>query len=205
MPLHSSLPLNRVRFTRGLLADRIALVHGVMLPYQWEALNDRVAGAERSGAVQNVRIAAGEIAGRFHGHCFQDSDLAKWIEAASYRLATAPDPALEAAVDGIIASLARAQQPDGYLNTYIQLAAPDQRFANLRDNHELYCAGHLIEAGVAHFTATGKRTLLDVCCRLADRVDRTCPGQAGPGRGRAALRAAGRVVRPPAGTPPALF
>ncbi len=176
----SSPPLGKVRFTGGLLAERIALVHGVMIPYQWEALNDRVEGAERSGAVQNVRIAAGEIAGKFHGHCFQDSDLHKWIEAASHRLATAPDPALDAALDGIIATLARAQLPDGYLNTYVQVSAPDQRFANLRDNHELYCAGHLIEAGVAHFAATGKRSLLDVCRRLADMVDRTF----GPGPGQ---------------------
>ena len=82
-PPSSTLPLRQVRFSRGLLADRIALVHRVMIPFQWEALNDRVEGAERSGCVQNVRIAAGEIEGRFHGHCFQDSDLAKWLEAAS--------------------------------------------------------------------------------------------------------------------------
>ena len=176
----SALPLRDVRFSRGLLADRIALVHQVMIPYQWEALNDRVEGAERSGCVQNVRIAAGEIEGKFHGHCFQDSDLSKWLEAASYRLATHPDPRLAADLDGIVASLARAQRPDGYLNTYIQVAAPDQRFANLRDNHELYCAGHLIEAGVAHFAATGERGLLDICRRVADMIEKnfgTGPGQ----------------------------
>ena len=172
-PPSSTLPLRQVRFSRGLLADRIALVHRVMIPFQWEALNDRVEGAERSGCVQNVRIAAGEIEGRFHGHCFQDSDLAKWLEAASYRLATDPDPALAATIDGIVASLGRAQRPDGYLNTYVQVSAPDQKFANLRDNHELYCAGHLIEAGVAHFVATGRPNLLDICRRVADMIERT--------------------------------
>ncbi len=125
--LHRPAPAPGPFFLRGLLADRIALVHQVIIPYQWEALNDRVEGAERSGCVQNVRIAAGEIEGKFHGHCFQDSDLSKWLEAASYRLATHPEPKLAAMIDGIIASLARAQRPDGYLNTYIQVSAPEQK------------------------------------------------------------------------------
>ncbi|HEY0735915.1 MAG TPA: beta-L-arabinofuranosidase domain-containing protein [Herpetosiphonaceae bacterium] len=102
---------------------------------------------------------------------FWDSDIAKWIEAASYSLATHPDPQLDALVDEVIAHVAQAQQPDGYLNSWFTTVHPEQRWTNLRDWHELYNAGHLIEAGVAHFQATGKRTLLDVVRRYADYID----------------------------------
>ena len=88
------------------------------------------------------------------------------LEGASYSLAAHPDPALEKTVDEVIAKIAAAQQPDGYLNTYFTLAEPGKRWTNLRDMHELYCAGHLIEAAVAHYRATGKRTLLDVAVKL---------------------------------------
>ncbi|HMO56385.1 MAG TPA: glycoside hydrolase family 127 protein [Roseiflexaceae bacterium] len=101
---------------------------------------------------------------------FWDSDVAKWIEAACYSLATHPDPALDAQLDELIALIAARQQPDGYLNTWFITVDPEARWANLRDWHELYCAGHLIEAAVAHFAATGKRTLLDVMCRYADYI-----------------------------------
>ncbi len=169
----SSLPLSSVTLAHGFLAGRAQLVRDTVIPWQWEALNDRLVGAERSGCVHNFQVAAGEKEGKFHGLFWQDSDLAKWIEAASYRLATHPDPALGAELDRIIATIARAQGGDGYLNTYFQLVEPANRWANLRDCHELYVAGHFIEAGVAHFTATGKRPLLDVVCRLADLVGRT--------------------------------
>lgn len=174
------IPLHEVRFHRGYLADRARLVREVVIPYQWEALNDRVPGAERSGTIHNFQVAAGEKAGEFYGLWFQDSDLAKWIEAASYRLATHPDPALEAELDRLIATIARAQLPDGYLDTYIQLVEPDKRWANLHEYHELYIAGHFIEAGVAHFQATGKRSLLDVVGKLADLIERTFGD--GPGK-----------------------
>jgi DUF1680 family protein len=104
-------------------------------------------------------------------HIFWDSDVAKWIEAASYSLATHPDPALDALVDEVIALIAGAQQPDGYLNVYFTVVRPGERWTDLRDAHELYCAGHLMEAGVAHFQATSKRSLLDVVCRYANHID----------------------------------
>lgn len=104
-------------------------------------------------------------------HIFWESDTAKWIEACAYSLATHPDAELEAKVDEVIALLAGAQQKDGYLNAHFTVVEPDKRFTNLRDLHELYCAGHLIEAGVAHYHATGKRTLLDVMCKFADYID----------------------------------
>ncbi len=101
---------------------------------------------------------------------FWDSDVGKWIEAASYSLATHPDPRLDALLDDVIATIAGAQHADGYLNTWFTSVDPENRWKNLRDWHELYCAGHLIEAGVAHFQATGKRTLLDVVTRYADHI-----------------------------------
>lgn len=113
-------------------------------------------------------------------HIFWESDIAKWIEASSYSMATHPDPALDALVDRTIALLAAAQQPDGYLNVYFTVVKPGERWTDLRDAHELYCAGHLIEAGVAHFEATGKRTLLEIVGRYADHIDAVfgpLPGQ----------------------------
>lgn len=103
-------------------------------------------------------------------HFFWDSDVAKWIEAASYSLRTNPDPDLERLLDETISLIASAQQPDGYLNVYFSVVGPEKRWTNLRDMHELYCAGHMIEAGVAHFQATGKRSLLDVVIRYTDYI-----------------------------------
>ncbi|NLC58587.1 MAG: glycoside hydrolase family 127 protein [Armatimonadetes bacterium] len=113
-------------------------------------------------------------------HIFWDSDVAKWIEAASYTLATDPSAEVEALLDEVVALVAAAGQPDGYLNTHYTVVEPEKRWSNLRDCHELYCAGHLMEAAVAHFQATGKRTLLDALCRYADYIGTvfgTGPGQ----------------------------
>ncbi|MFL5658027.1 MAG: glycoside hydrolase family 127 protein [Ktedonobacteraceae bacterium] len=116
-------------------------------------------------------------------HIFWDSDIAKWLEAASYSLATHPDPALEVQVDEVINLIVSAQQPDGYLNSYFTVVEPEKRWTNLRDWHELYCAGHLIEAAVAHFQATGKRVLLDALCRYADYIDTVFGSEPGKKRG----------------------
>lgn len=104
-------------------------------------------------------------------HLFWDSDIAKWLEAASYSLATHLDPDLDALVDQVIAQVEQAQKPDGYLNSWFTAVEPHKRWSNLRDWHELYNAGHLIEAGVAHYEATGKQTLLNVVRRFADYID----------------------------------
>ncbi|WDM79144.1 glycoside hydrolase family 127 protein [Xanthomonas cucurbitae] len=178
---HSNdIDLTQVALTAPFWRNYQALVREVALPYQWEALNDRVADAEPSHAIANFRIAAGRAQGQFHGMIFQDSDVAKWLEAVAYVLCQQPDPALEAAADAVIELVAAAQQPDGYLNTYFSLVAPAERWTNLAECHELYCAGHLFEAGVAYVRATGKRALLEVCCRFADHIDATfgtAPGQ----------------------------
>lgn len=178
-------PQNVVEAVKSRIDDSFwnyyaALVRDVVVPYQWEALNDRVEGAEPSHAVRNFKIAAGEAEGEFHGFVFQDSDVAKWLEAVAYLLEEKRDPELEAVADEMIALIGRAQQPDGYLNTYYTIKEPGNRWTNLTECHELYVAGHMIEAGVAYYEATGKRNLLDIVCRIADNIADTFgdgPGQ----------------------------
>lgn len=116
-------------------------------------------------------------------HIFWDSDVAKWIEAASYSLAVHPEPELEAQLEEVVGLVASAQQPDGYLNTHYSAVEPENRWTNLRDCHELYCAGHLMEAAVAHFQAAGARTLLDPLCRFADHIGEVFGGRIGQKRG----------------------
>lgn len=148
----------------------IRLVRDVVVPYQWEAINDRVEGAERSGAVSNFKIAAGLEQGDFYGYVFQDTDVAKWLEAVAYLLVAKRDAALEQVADEMIDVIGQAQQPSGYLNTYFTIKEPEGKWTNLTECHELYTAGHMIEAGVAYYQATGKRKLLDIVCRIADDI-----------------------------------
>jgi len=148
-----------------------ALVRDAVIPHQWNALNDRIAGAEKSCALENFRIAAGHAEGTFHGMVFQDSDVYKWIEAAALQLRQSRNASLERDVDETIDLIAAAQQPDGYLNTYFTIKAPDEKWTNLAECHEMYCAGHLFEAACAYAGATGKIRLLEIACRFADHID----------------------------------
>jgi len=116
-------------------------------------------------------------------YVFWETDITKWLEAASYSFATQPDPALDAIMDTAIEFMLSLQQEDGYLNLWFTEIQPDKRWSNIRDFHELYCAGHLIEAAVAHFQATGKRSLLDAVCRYADYIDTVFGTEAGKRRG----------------------
>ncbi|WP_273369229.1 glycoside hydrolase family 127 protein, partial [Alicyclobacillus herbarius] len=169
-----------VRIHDPFWSPKQKLVRDVVIPYQWQALNDQVPGVEPSHTIENFRIVAGEAEGEYYGMVFQDSDLYKWLEAVGHTLANERDQELERKADEVIDLLARAQQPDGYLNTHYTLTKPDKRWTNLRDDHELYCAGHLIEAAVAYYEATGKRALLDIACRFADYIHQVFghgPGQ----------------------------
>ena len=131
-----------------------------------------------TGAIDNFDIASGKLNAKFRGPFWSDSDVYKWLEGASYSLALKADSALEATVDDVIARIGAAQMPDGYLNTYFQLVDPQGRWTNLAFCHEMYTAGHMFEAAVAHFEATGKRTLLGIAVKNADHVDATF----GPGK-----------------------
>src|ERR1044071_703911 len=126
---------------------------------------------EKAGNLEDLRLAAQKATKGFTGPVFMDSDVYKALEAASYSLATHRDPALEKQLDETTATVAAAQQPDGYLDSYFIVKEPTKRWTNLLDWHELYCAGHLIEGAVAHFQATGKRNFLDVATKLADHID----------------------------------
>lgn len=130
----------------------------------------------QTGRIRNFENAAkGE--GEHSGIFFDDSDVYKALEGMAYSLINHPDPALEKKADEWIDKFAAAQQPDGYINTYYTLTGLDKRWTNM-DKHEMYCAGHMIEAGVAYYKATGKRKLLDVCIRMADHMMQ----QFGPGK-----------------------
>ncbi|MEV5436637.1 beta-L-arabinofuranosidase domain-containing protein [Streptomyces sp. NPDC052682] len=127
---------------------------------------------ESAGNLHNLRIAAGTARGEFQGaYPFVDSDVHKWLEAASWQLAQGGQEDLAAHVDRVIGLVAAAQQPDGYLNTWFQLREGGKRYTDLRWGHELYCAGHLIQAAVAHHRSTGRPELLDVAVRFADHID----------------------------------
>lgn len=165
-----SIPLKNIEIQNPFWNEYLDLVHKEIIPYQWDAMNDRIPGAEPSHCIENYRIAAGQAEGKFYGFVFQDSDLAKWLEAVAYVLSSRPDPELEKLADEAIDLVCAAQQPDGYLNTYYTLNAPHQRWRNLREGHELYCAGHIMEAAVAYYEATGKRKLLHSMMRFADLI-----------------------------------
>ena len=170
---NSSIPLSNIRIDDNFWNKYVKLVKEVIIPYQWDILNDRVDGVETSHCIENFRIAAGEKQGEYHGAVFQDTDVAKWLEAVGFALSAERDEKLEALADETIELIGRAQQPDGYLNTYYTIKEPGMRWTNLTEGHELYTAGHMIEAAVAYYEATGKRKMLDIVCRFADLICRT--------------------------------
>ncbi|MFC0389798.1 glycoside hydrolase family 127 protein [Paenibacillus mendelii] len=112
----------------------------------------------------------GLLEGEFEGIYYNDSDVYKVLEGAAYAIMTDRDPVLESEIDRIIDLIAAAQESDGYLCTYFTLEAPERKWTDM-EKHEMYNGGHLIEAAVAYFEATGKRKLLDVACRMADHYD----------------------------------
>lgn len=103
-------------------------------------------------------------------HHYWDSDLAKWIEGVSYALWYQRDPETEAAIDEIVDDFGKLQMPDGYVNTYYTVVEPGKRWTNIHRMHELYCAGHLIEAAVAYYEATGKTKLLEIVKRYVHHI-----------------------------------
>lgn len=141
-----------------------------VIPFQEAVLNDQEPGVEKSHAIENFRIAAGLSEGEFYGMVFQDSDVAKWLEGVAYSLAVKPDLKLSKRADAIIDLIEKAQQPDGYLNTYFTIKEPEHRWQNLQECHELYCAGHMMEAAAAYYETTGKRKLLTVMERMANHI-----------------------------------
>ena len=146
------------------------LVTEQIIPYQWKALNDQVEDAEPSHSIENFKVAAGLQEGTFHGFVCQDTDLAKWLEAVAYSLSYEPNKDLEQKADEAIELIAKAQQEDGYINTFFTILAPEKRWNNLREGHELYTAGHMMEAAVAYYKVTGKKRFVEIMQKFADLI-----------------------------------
>lgn len=192
--------LTRVKITDDFWNREQELVRKEVIPYQWEALNDRVPDAAPSFCMRNFKVAGrlmkekrekkdfvppvysfrgfnalpdpvkGMEDDKFYGFVFQDSDFAKWIEAVGYSLTVHPDEELEKIADEAIDIVCAAQAENGYLDTYYIINGMDRIFTNLRDHHELYCFGHLVEGAVAYYQATGKDKLLNAARRYGDFI-----------------------------------
>jgi len=169
--MQESGQLRAVAFSDVVIADefwapRIETNRKVTVPYDFKK-------CEETGRIDNFAKAGGLMEGDFEGIYFNDSDLYKVIEGAAYSLRSHPDAELEKYVDGVIDKIAAAQWEDGYLYTFYSLPRrqPEKRWTDIRNKHELYCAGHFFEGAVAYYQATGKRKILDVAIRLADYID----------------------------------
>jgi hypothetical protein len=161
------------------------LVRKEMIPYQWAVLNDNIdikiekerddasIPSEKSHAIENFKIAAGLSKGEHYGWVFQDSDVYKWLEAVAYSLEDTWDEDLKTLADGVVDLIGKAQQPDGYINTYFTIKEPAKRYKRLVESHELYCAGHLLEALIAYNNATGNTKSMDIAFKLANHMDET--------------------------------
>ena len=207
--ISAPLPLRSVRVTDAFWSREMDMIRTAVIPYQWDALNDRIPDAAPSWWAHNMRAAARAVAAKkaggayvpaqrncgftvypeegtaprddsFYGFVFQDSDGYKWLEAAAYQLAVKPDKELQKQAQEAIDLICAAQEEDGYLNTYYTLTGREKAFTNLKDHHELYCFGHLTEAAVAWKQATGKDDLLNV----ARRFGRCIADKFGPGKER---------------------
>ena len=165
--LHA-MDLRKIQIDDPFWSKHVDLVKDTIIPYQWNAMNDWIPDAEPSHCLDNFEIAAGRKSGEFYGAVFQDTDIAKWLEAVGFSLAANEDSELEATADQVIELIAEAQQEDGYLDTYFIIKEPDRKWKNLCEGHELYTAGHMMEAAAAYYQGTGKRKFLDVAEKLAD-------------------------------------
>ncbi|HSV26402.1 MAG TPA: beta-L-arabinofuranosidase domain-containing protein [Sedimentisphaerales bacterium] len=166
-----AVPMAQVDVEGGFWGRRLEVNRKATLPIQYEQ-------CKKTGRFDAWKLDWEP--GKPKPHIFWDSDAGKWLEAAAYSLAKHPDKALEKQADRLIDLIAKAQQKDGYLNIFFTAVEPENRWGNLRDLHELYCAGHLMEGAVAYYAATGKRKLLDVMMRYADHIGRMF----GRGKGR---------------------
>ena len=168
---YQPVPLNQVAILDGFWLPRFETNRLVTV---WADFTK----SEETGRISNFARAGKLEDGPFKGIPFDDSDVFKIVEGASYTLATHPDPKLEAYLDALIAKMAASQEPDGYLYTARTLGFTNGmtgpvRWSNMGASHELYNIGHLYEAAAAHYAVTGKHTLLDVACKSADLIDKT--------------------------------
>jgi uncharacterized protein len=152
-----------VKLTNGFWAEREAVNHKISLKHGYAMLN-------KAGNLHNLRMAAGLESGSYRGMNFADENVFKWLEALGWELGRSPDDELQALAEEVIPLVAAAQQPDGYLDSYYQVVEPQQKWSDLDFGHELYCAGHLIQAAIAFKRGSGDERLLQIACRLVDHV-----------------------------------
>ena len=171
MRTYSPVGFSRVLLAGAFWRERLDTVLARTVPSQYRQL-------ERHGILKSLTVpqpvpplTIPRNQHNFTTQIFWDSDVGKWIEAASYALSHRRDEAIEARIDEITELLAKAQLPDGYLNCWYIGREPEKRWTNLRDNHELYCAGHVLEGAIAYFKVTGRRRLLDIMQRYVDHID----------------------------------
>ncbi len=175
MKTQTQLHQSSFRSNDGFIEKYRRLIRNTVIPYQYSVLSDKAEGAEKSHVIDNFRNAAnalhgGDIGDGFYGMVFQDSDAAKWLEAVAYSLAAEKNDDLEKTADALIDLIEAAQDKDGYLDTYFTIKDRDKRWTNLLEGHELYCAGHMMEAACAYYEATGKDKLLRVMERNAQCI-----------------------------------
>ncbi len=161
--MHRTVDFSNTRITGGFWKQKQTLVRRVTTGAVYDRFYD-------TGRIDAFRFDWKEGMPN-KPHFFWDSDVAKWMEGAAYQIAVKPDARLEKKIDALVAQIEKNQQPDGYFNIFFTVIDPAHRFSN-RDWHELYCAGHLMEAAVAYYQATGKRTFLDCMCRYADYIEK---------------------------------
>jgi DUF1680 family protein len=157
-----SVGMTDARWTGGFWGERFDLAKNVILPEMWRTMQIRGNGAWYG----NLRIAAGLDQGQFQGNKWSDGDVYKWLESAALLYAATGDKELDTLMDSVIAVIAKAQAPDGYISTNIQLGK-QQRWTEPR-NHEMYNMGHLLTAAAIHHRATGKTSLVAVAKRAGD-------------------------------------
>lgn len=160
---YTPILFDHVRITDAFWSGRARVNHERSLPKQYGM-------CERTGRFNALRLRW-EPGQPDRPHIFWDSDTAKWLEAACYACKIREDAGLRAKIEEVTRLFVSAQQPDGYINSYFSQIDTDRRWKNLRYNHELYCAGHIIEAAVAHHELTGQDYLLKAACRYADYID----------------------------------
>ena len=161
-PLITPVPFSEVRIDDAFWSPRLERHKKATLPVCIDQIENQ------TGRIRNFENAARKT-GEHSGIYYDDSDVYKALEGMAYSLQNYPDPVLEAKCDAWIDKFAAAQEEDGYINTYFTLTGLENRWKDMT-RHEMYCAGHLIEAAVAYFDATGKRKLLDVGIRMADHM-----------------------------------
>ena len=191
----NQVKLKNIKINDSFWSNIQSKISRSVIPYQYEALNDRIENAEKSYCIENFKKASRAVEARkngealpvyptdkwhyddnnanenaFHGWVFQDSDAYKWLEAVAYSLTNKWDDALYKNACEVIDLICSAQEPNGYLDTLYTINNPKNIFTNLHDYHELYCFGHLAEAGVAFYEATGNRRLLECAMLFADLI-----------------------------------